>query len=79
MQNLASNTHTHTRARFDRSIGDYVAKKVGVCAEPEILVWNISPDDKFAVIASDGVFEFITSQNVVDMIAKIDDPIEAAK
>ncbi len=64
---------------FTRSLGDQVAKSCGVCAEPEILTWNITPSDKFAVVASDGVFEFITSQNVVDMIAKIKDPVEAAK
>lgn len=64
---------------FSRSLGDAVAKKVGVCAEPEILEWEISPNDKFAVVASDGVFEFITSQNVVDMISKYQDTLEAAK
>lgn len=53
-----------------------MAKKVGVCAEPEILHWDLKENDKFAIVASDGVFEFITSQNVVDMIAKFDDPIE---
>ena len=56
-----------------------MAKAVGVCAEPEILHWDISPDDRFAVVASDGVFEFITSQNVVEMLAKFKDPIEGAK
>jgi hypothetical protein len=56
-----------------------VGKKVGVCAEPEILHWDIGPADKFAVVASDGVFEFITSQNVVEMLAKFSDPIEGAK
>jgi len=64
---------------FSRSIGDNVGKGVGVCADPEILEWNLTPDDKFAVIASDGVFEFITSQNVVQMLASFEDPIEAAK
>ncbi len=64
---------------FTRSLGDQVAKSCGVCAEPEILVWDLSPNDKFAVVASDGVFEFITSQTVVEMIAKIKDPIEACK
>ena len=64
---------------FTRSLGDQVATTCGVCAEPEILEWNLTPHDRFAVVASDGVFEFITSQNVVDMIAKIKDPIEAAK
>ncbi len=56
--------------------GDNVAKKVGVCAEPEILHWDLTENDRFAIVASDGVFEFITSQNVVDMIAKFEDPIE---
>jgi hypothetical protein len=64
---------------FSRSFGDAVAKEVGVTAEPEILVWEISPKDKFAVIASDGVFEFITSQAVVDMIEKYNDKLAAAK
>jgi serine/threonine protein phosphatase PrpC len=64
---------------FSRSIGDNVAKKVGVCAEPELLNWDITPDDRFAVVASDGVFEFITSQNVVEMLARFEDPIEGAK
>lgn len=64
---------------FSRSIGDAVGKSVGITAEPEILEWNLTPDDRFAVIASDGVFEFITSQGVVDMIAKYDSILEAAK
>lgn len=64
---------------FSRSIGDAVGKSVGVTAEPELLEWSITPDDRFAVIASDGVFEFITSQGVVDMISKYDNILEAAK
>lgn len=64
---------------FTRSIGDSVAESCGVCADPEMLEWKISPQDKFAVVASDGVFEFITSQNVIEMIAKYQNPIEAAK
>ena len=64
---------------FTRSIGDHVAKSCGVCADPEMLEWKISPQDKFAVVASDGVFEFITSQNVIEMISKYQNPIEAAR
>lgn len=64
---------------FTRSIGDNVAEQCGVYAEPEILVWKLNPKDKFAVIASDGVFEFLTSQSVVDAIAKFPNPLDAAK
>ena len=55
---------------FTRSLGDAVAEEIGVFAEPEVLVWQLTNKDKFVVIASDGVFEFLTSQNVVDIIAQ---------
>ena len=53
---------------FTRSIGDHVAEKIGVFAEPEPLIRNIDKDTKFVVLASDGVWEFLTSQSVVDMV-----------
>lgn len=37
---------------------------MGIFAEPEQLVFNVTKNDKFIVIASDGVFEFITSCKV---------------
>ena len=64
---------------FTRSIGDSFAESIGVFAEPEILTWDIQPNDKFVIIASDGVFEFLTSQAVVDMVAGFADPLTAAK
>lgn len=64
---------------FTRSVGDQVAETCGVYAVPEILVWNLTPNDQYIVIASDGVFEFITSQSVIDAIAKFSDLLEAAK
>ncbi|KAJ3683857.1 hypothetical protein LUZ60_014084 [Juncus effusus] len=62
---------------FTRSVGDHTAEGIGVCAEPEVKVVRISPDHLFFVVASDGVFEFLTSQNVVDMVSRISDPREA--
>lgn len=50
-----------------RSFGDEVASRVGVTAEPEILELDLSPEDKFIVLASDGVWEFLSN----DQIAKI--------
>lgn len=41
-----------------------MGETVGVFAEPEQLVLNVTKDDRFIVIASDGVFEFITSLQV---------------
>jgi serine/threonine protein kinase len=64
---------------FTRSFGDAVAEACGVNAVPEVLVWNLSPADKYIIIASDGVFEFLTSQAVVDIISKFESCLEAAK
>lgn len=40
---------------------------------------ELTPDDKFIVLASDGVWEFLTNQTVTDMILKFDDPLEACR
>jgi len=52
------------------SVGrDSVAEKIGVSAEPEVMAVDVSPHTHpFFVIASDGVFEFLSSQDVVDMV-----------
>ncbi|KAI3885746.1 hypothetical protein MKX03_024019 [Papaver bracteatum] len=62
---------------FTRSIGDSVAESIGVVATPEIVVLELTPENPFFVIASDGVFEFLSSQSVVDMVAKFKDPRDA--
>jgi len=51
-----------------RSFGDRVAATVGVISEPEIKEFNFDENDKFMIIASDGIWEFISSQECVDMI-----------
>jgi serine/threonine protein phosphatase PrpC len=47
-----------------RSFGDQIAASVGVLSEPEITEWKFTNDDKFLVLASDGVWEFIESEEV---------------
>lgn len=47
---------------MSRSIGDLVAVKVGVNADPEILVHKLTNLNKHMVIASDGVWEFLSNQ-----------------
>ncbi|XP_052161859.1 probable protein phosphatase 2C 65 isoform X1 [Oryza glaberrima] len=62
---------------FTRSLGDQAAEAVGVIAEPEVKSVEITPAHLFFVVASDGVFEFLSSQDVVDMVAAYEDPREA--
>jgi serine/threonine protein phosphatase PrpC len=51
-----------------RSFGDRVAATVGVISEPEIKEFDFDENDKFMIIASDGIWEFISSQECVDII-----------
>ena len=49
---------------MSRSYGDEVAASVGVSAIPEIMEYKITEDDKFVILASDGLWEFIESEEV---------------
>ena len=53
---------------MSRSIGDKVASKVGVIPTPEIVEKELNADDKFIIIASDGIWEFITNEEAVEIV-----------
>ena len=64
---------------FTRSMGDAMAEELGVYAEPEMLTKDLKPEDKVIVVASDGIYEFLTNQSVMDICAKFSDPLEACR
>lgn len=47
------------------------AESIGVCAEPELAIRNLTPANPFFLIGSDGIFEFMPSQTVVDMVRRM--------
>jgi serine/threonine protein phosphatase PrpC len=47
-----------------RSFGDKVGAQAGVIAVPEILEFTVTKHDRFVVIASDGVWEYLTNEEV---------------
>lgn len=53
---------------MSRSFGDAAAESVGVFAEPEISQVALGSDDAFLMFASDGVWEFMSSQEAVDIV-----------
>lgn len=63
---------------FTRSLGDSVAENIGVTAEAEHTVRQISGDDVYVILATDGVWEFVSSQTAVDMVATHGDDIYKA-
>ena len=53
-----------------RSFGDRVAATVGVISIPEIKEFDFKEEDKFMIIASDGVWEFIPSTECVKIVSE---------
>ena len=53
---------------MSRSIGDTIAHTVGVISEPEIIKINFIGTEKFIVIASDGIWEYIDSDECINII-----------
>lgn len=49
---------------MSRSIGDYLSHSVGVSELPEVTRFNLCPEHKFIVIASDGVWEFLSNEEI---------------
>lgn len=66
---------------MSRAIGDTVGAVVGVISDPDLqyvlrLAYSLlritttSPEHEFVIIATDGVWEFITSQEAVDFVCR---------
>ncbi len=52
-----------------RSLGDQVVKPIGVLANPEVVERDIDfKKDRFVILASNGVWEFLSSEEVVHLI-----------
>ena len=59
---------------FTRSIGDAVAKDLGVVADPECADFAIPLTDATFVLGSDGVFDFILDDEIGAVVNKYKDP-----
>lgn len=65
---------------FTRSLGDAIAETLGVSAEPELLTVSLSPKEKVIVLASDGIFDVLSNQQVIDLCFQYQhDPVLACK
>ena len=52
---------------MSRSIGDLIAKNLGVIPEPGIIEYNLNKNTKFFILCSDGVWEFLNNNQVRDI------------
>ena len=53
-----------TGLHLTRSLGDNLAHKVGVISEPEIKHFLLEDDDQILIMASDGIWDLMSLQNV---------------
>jgi serine/threonine protein phosphatase PrpC len=53
---------------MSRSLGDGIAHSVGVSSEPEVKEYTLKQEDCFAVIASDGLWEFCSNEEVAQLV-----------
>lgn len=51
-----------------RSFGDNVAGTVGVLDVPETLSYSLKPEDRYLVLMSDGIFEFMENDEVIAIV-----------
>jgi len=62
---------------MSRSLGDTVAHTAGVISTPEMFSLTLTPEDRVLVWASDGLWEFMSNQEVLNLISNINDPKKA--
>ena len=51
-----------------RALGDCGSSSLGVVATPEVTTHSLSPHDRFLILASDGLWEFIDSHEAVAIV-----------
>ena len=50
---------------MSRSIGDLDAKKIGVIPNPQIVEYTLCSESKYMMVASDGIWEFISNEEAM--------------
>lgn len=54
---------------ISRAIGDVQFRRYGVIADPDVVGWRrFKPENRYLVLASDGIFEVFTPRNVCDLL-----------
>jgi serine/threonine protein phosphatase PrpC len=64
---------------FTRSLGDKLAKQLGVTSDPETGIHPIPDSGATFVIGSDGVFDFICDHEVASIVMESKDPEKACR
>jgi len=61
-----------------RAFGDMALRDAGVSAVPDVRVQDITPDDRFVILASDGVWDYVSNDEACQIAQGTADPREAS-
>ncbi|KAL0330415.1 UNVERIFIED_CONTAM: putative protein phosphatase 2C 72 [Sesamum radiatum] len=64
---------------MSRAFGDFVLKNHGIIAIPDVSYHRLSPNDQFLVLASDGVWDVLSNDEVVSIVSVVSSEEAAAK
>ncbi|KAF8748865.1 hypothetical protein HU200_012792 [Digitaria exilis] len=64
---------------MSRAFGDYCVKDYGVISAPEVTQRRISSRDQFVILATDGVWDVLSNEEAVQIVAATPDREKAAK
>lgn len=64
---------------MSRTFGDYCVKDFGLISVPEITQRHISGNDQFVVLATDGVWDVVSDEEAVQIVASTPDREKSAK
>lgn len=54
---------------MSRSLGDTVSNRAGVTCMPDVFFHTLHPNDRFIIVASDGIWEFISNEECVQIVS----------
>ncbi len=63
---------------MSRSLGDLIAKQAGVISQPHKAVHTLAPSDRALILASDGLWDFVSNEETASVALSTSDTWEGA-
>lgn len=57
---------------LSRAMGDFLATSIGLIATPDVFSMSLLETDQFIILASDGIWEFVETQEAVETVKRWD-------
>ncbi|TMW83635.1 hypothetical protein EJD97_001132 [Solanum chilense] len=64
---------------MSRAFGDFMLKNYGIISKPDVCYHHISPNDQFLVLATDGVWDVLSNDQVVSIVCATNNAAAAAE